>query len=610
MSSSQGEPVTIGGWAQALGEEILPGDAASALTQGVESQYLDYTFGDLFDLDEIQRMQDAFSQATNAASLITLPDGSPVTRPSGFSELCRLIRRSPKGAVRCRRSDAFAGRYNPEGPNIVTCPAAGLLDVGASISLGDNHLANWLAGQVVVDEPDEAEVRLRAKSLDIDPVEFEAALAKVPRMSHERFKALCQSLFLMAGQLSKSAYQSAMLKEYTAKKRIADSKIISMKRIMHDTLNLMPSVVVALDRQGRILMLNDAADRFLSNVRPPRKGRPFTEVLPGSWVEDPELAESFGKGRSYYRHNVKWHDGAELRYCDVMMYPLDREGEGGAVIRVDDVSERVRLERAMLETEKMTSVGGLAAGMAHEINNPLGGVLQGIQNVLRRVDPAFERNRSVAEEHGLSLRAMHGYLKARGVLSMLDGVRESGERAAGIVQDMLNYSRRSDSSIELCDLNKLIDEIINICSCDYDLTRRYDFKQVDVRRHYDPGCAKVPCIPTEIKQVIFNLLRNAAHAMAGGDTSRAPRIDLTTRMRPGEAVVEVSDNGPGFDEETRKRLFEPFFTTKPAGLGTGLGLSVSFFVVTENHGGALEAESRPGRGATFRVRLPLARRDA
>jgi signal transduction histidine kinase len=193
---------------------------------------------------------------------------------------------------------------------------------------------------------------------------------------------------------------------------------------------------------------------------------------------------------------------------------------------------------------------------------------------------------------------------------MLDGVRASGERAAGIVQDMLNYSRRSDSSIELCDLNKLIDEVVNICSCDYDLTRRYDFKQVDVRRHYDPGCAQVPCIPTEIKQVVFNLVRNAAHAMAGGETPRAPRIDLTTRMRPGEAVVEVADNGPGFDEETRKRLFEPFFTTKPAGLGTGLGLSVSFFVVTENHGGALEAESIPGRGATFRVRLPLARRDA
>lgn len=607
--SSYDNMTSMGGWAQVLGEELAPGGDEASGAQSVEAQYMKYTFRDLFDMDEIQRMQDAFATAMGVGSIITLPNGTPLTEPSNFSDLCKLIRRCPKGAARCRKSDALVGRYNPEGPTVAVCLAGGLLDCGASISLGDNHLANWLVGQVLEEDMDEEEVHTRATSLGIAPDQYAEALAKVPRMPRHRFEALGESLFLIANQLSKTAYQNAMLKEYTAKKQLADSKILSMKRIMHDTLNLMPSVVVALDRGGNVLLLNDAADRMLARGRKAVRGRPFTEVLPSHWVEDPELAESFGKGRSYYRHNVKWHDGSEIRFCDVMMYPLDRDGQGGAVIRVDDVSERVRVERVMLQTEKMMSVGGLAAGMAHEINNPLGGILQGIQNVLRRVDPGFARNRDVAAEHGISLEAMRGYLDARSVISMLHGVKESGERAAGIIQDMLSYSRRSDSSFEYCDLNKLIDEVVHLCDCDYDLGRRYDFKLIDVRKHYDKRCVEVPCIPTEMKQVIFNLVRNAAHAMADEDSGKKPRINLITRYRPEEAVIEVSDNGPGFDEETRKRLFEPFFTTKPAGLGTGLGLSVSFFVVSENHNGIMEAESQPGKGATFRVRLPLARKN-
>jgi signal transduction histidine kinase len=116
----------------------------------------------------------------------------------------------------------------------------------------------------------------------------------------------------------------------------------------------------------------------------------------------------------------------------------------------------------------------------------------------------------------------------------------------------------------------------------------------------------VYCDKTEIEQVILNLLKNAAQAMAE-DEAPAPTITLRTRCEPPCALIEVIDNGPGMDEKTLKRIFEPFFTTKEVGSGTGLGLSVSYFIVTEQHRGRLSATSKPGQGACFSIRLPLDR---
>ena len=116
----------------------------------------------------------------------------------------------------------------------------------------------------------------------------------------------------------------------------------------------------------------------------------------------------------------------------------------------------------------------------------------------------------------------------------------------------------------------------------------------------------VCCVATEIEQVILNLLRNAAQAMSGGDLNgRAPVITLRLYKQAEMAVIEVADNGPGMNAKALKRVFEPFYTTKDVGSGTGLGLSVSYFIVTNNHGGTMEAHSGPGNGATFIVRLPL-----
>jgi len=258
----------------------------------------------------------------------------------------------------------------------------------------------------------------------------------------------------------------------------------------------------------------------------------------------------------------------------------------------------------MVQTEKMMSVGGLAAGMAHEINNPLSAVLQGCQNILRRLSAGLPANNQTAQALGVSLDTINAYLEQRGILGFLEGIREAGSRATRIVSDMLAFSRRSDTQFAPASLEEMLETVVRLVSSDYDLRKRYDFRRIEIERDYDPRLGEVYCDRIEIEQVFLNVVKNAAQAMAGGGSPPPHRITLRTREEGNSARVEIEDNGPGMDEETCKRVFEPFFTTKPVGIGTGLGLSVSYFIVTEHHGGSISVSSTPGQGTCFTIRLP------
>jgi len=272
-----------------------------------------------------------------------------------------------------------------------------------------------------------------------------------------------------------------------------------------------------------------------------------------------------------------------------------------------DITERISLQDMLVQTEKMVSVGGLAAGMAHEINNPLSGILQSAQVMQRRLGMDSPANEQAAREVQCAFDSVKHFLEKREVPMLLASIRDAASRAANIVSDMLEFSRRSESTLQPADVSQVMEKALSLCQNDYDLNRNYDFKSIRIERDFEPGVPPVPCVPTQLEQVIMNLLRNTAQATSSSPdvAGRTPVIMLKTR-REGENVrLEVEDNGPGMDEETRRRIFEPFFTTKAPGKGTGLGLSVSYFIVTKNHGGTIRVESEPGQGSRFIITLPL-----
>ena len=279
-----------------------------------------------------------------------------------------------------------------------------------------------------------------------------------------------------------------------------------------------------------------------------------------------------------------------------------------AVVR--DISQRKKTQEMMIQSEKMLSVGGLAAGMAHEINNPLAGMMQSANVIANRLgrDMNIPANHEAARKAGTTMEAIQAFMEDRGILKMVESIRLSGVRAAKIVANMLSFARKSDAGVSSHILSSLMDKTLELAATDYDLKKKYDFKVIEIRKEYEDKLPIVPCEGAKIQQVLLNILINGAQAMQRAGIEK-PVFTLRTKMENAgkTACIEIEDNGPGMDEATRKRVFEPFFTTKPVGEGTGLGLSVSYFIISENHGGEMTVTSSPGQGAKFTIRLPCNR---
>ncbi|MFV0421098.1 PAS domain S-box protein [Oleidesulfovibrio sp.] len=397
----------------------------------------------------------------------------------------------------------------------------------------------------------------------------------------------------------------------------AESESRRLRDLLTNVVDSMPSVLVAVEADGCIVQWNKEAERVTGITAERAKGLHILEAL-GNYPSLAELVRvSIAERRPLVESKVaRAEKSGRIVYEDLIVYPLGSEGHEGAVIRIDDVSERVLMEQTMVQAEKMLSVGGLAAGMAHEINNPLGAIMQGLQNVVRRLDPDNAKNLEYAKSCGLDMGAMTTYLRERKIYRMFSGMREASLRAAGIVSNMLTFSRKSDMSHSSCSVEDMLEDTLVLAETDYDLKKSYDFKSIKIVKEYQ-SVPLITCNKTEVEQVLLNLLRNAAQAFfATGpegvlpDGSRKmichkPVITIRTRRDDRYVYVEIQDNGPGMSEDVQKRVFEPFFTTKPPGVGTGLGLSVSYFIITRNHKGSMVLDSAPGRGSRFTVGLPL-----
>ncbi|MGH7313225.1 MAG: ATP-binding protein [Candidatus Rokuibacteriota bacterium] len=257
----------------------------------------------------------------------------------------------------------------------------------------------------------------------------------------------------------------------------------------------------------------------------------------------------------------------------------------------------------LIQREKMASVGQLVAGVAHELNNPIGFVSSNVTTLedfvarLRKIVEAYrsvtlgdsDRTRIAEQWQALKLDYALKYLDP-----MIQGIREGAERTRKIVRDLRVFARTSDEAWQTVDLHEELESSLT-------LLNHLLKDRVTVHRKFGT-MPSVECVRSQMDQVFLNLLANAAQAIEGPGA-----ITIETRKEDGFAVVSITDTGPGIAPDTIGRIFDPFFTTKPVGEGTGLGLSISYEIV-KKHGGEITAESRPGQGATFTLRIPLARK--
>ncbi len=225
-------------------------------------------FSDIFDIDEIQQMQGLFSDATGVASIITQPDGTPITKPSNFCRLCNdIIRKTDKGLLNCFKSDAALGRHNPTGPLIQPCLSGELWDAGASITVGGNHIANWLIGQVRNEELNEKRMADYADDIGADRKDFLEALKEVPKMSVEQFNKVSKMLFAFANQLSEKAYNNLQLKIHIAEQLKVKEELQNSKEKYKTIINLAVDAFFHGDSDGNFIDINHSATELTGYSR-------------------------------------------------------------------------------------------------------------------------------------------------------------------------------------------------------------------------------------------------------------------------------------------------------------------------------------------------------
>lgn len=366
-------------------------------------------------------------------------------------------------------------------------------------------------------------------------------------------------------------------------------------------------IAVARQSDGTLLEINEAFSRFTGYSREESIGRTTLELgifaTPARRQEfaDTLLRETLVENFSF---DIRHRDGRILN-CSASARLLQINQEPCILSITRDITHIKTMQEMMVQSEKMLSLGGIAAGIAHEINNPLGIILQAAQTLTVRTDPAFPKNIQAAQSLNTNMDGVSRYMRHRKIDVFIRDIEGAAARAAAIVRHMLNFSRKSESKHALCDIHVIIEQALSLAANYYDLKRKFDFKTITIVRDFSANLPHICCTETEIEQVLLNLFRNAAQAMAESASVIMPTLRIST-SRIGQAIrIEIQDNGPGIAPEIRSRIFEPFFTTKDPGSGTGLGLSVSYFIITKGHDGSMNVSSAPGQGTTFVIDLPV-----
>lgn len=409
-----------------------------------------------------------------------------------------------------------------------------------------------------------------------------------------------QTGYVYLGHDITAAVEQELLLEAAVRARTEDLSVantinIKMQERLKGILGKLPFALVGIDLDHRVIYWNELAAGETGIDCDEAHGVLIADV----WKRFPQDVASLKRaveGGEY----TSYRDTLEKRHYSVVVFPV----VDGAVLMREDISTEVKFQETLAQSEKMVAVGGLAAGMAHEINNPLAGMMQCAQVLNERLCKVSARNAAAAKKCGIEFEQILTYMEQRNVLSLLQQLGDSGTRLTSIVSNMLTLAKKDDNVYEPTNIAELIDDTLQIASAEFNLAQSYDFKKIAVHKEFVSSCRWPRCHRSKLQQVFLNLFKNSADALLAVADTRTPRLTIGIREQEDWFVIDVKDNGPGIPEGIEKRIFEPFFTTKEGNRGTGLGLSIGFFIITHTHRGTLSVQSSDA-GTCFTIKLPL-----
>jgi hypothetical protein len=492
----------------------------------------------------------------------------------------RLVSRVMETLVVDRMALMLAPVSTQEDPGgFVTIAHAGFADAAPVLDGRSEVATRLIAGHTLAIDD-----HLPLRRLDVREVEFwrEAGIHYfVPCVSKEGTIAV-MALGRKASAEPLSSEDMALLSAVAAQAAIAlengrlyrqlRTKADELERMRQFSENILESLndgLAVLDRNGRIVRWNRQMEELHGIRHEDAVGHALADIFDPRLVA---LMRDASDGAAYYKLPLLTrHDPPRRLLVNVGSTPL-RDSHAnvvGSIVIVEDISARVQLEEQLQISEKMASIGLLAAGVAHEVNTPLTGISSFTQMLLEGASPEDPKT------------------------AMLEKIERQTFRAAKIVNGLLNLARPAQVDSGPCDVNTVINDVLAL------LEHQFKNGSISVRKELAPIAPVVQGIEHKLQQVFLNLFLNARDAMPKGGW-----LTIVTRQEDGRAVVEVGDTGSGIPADQLSRIYDPFFTTKAIGKGTGLGLSITYGIVQE-HGGTISCDSQVGQGTRFSIHLPL-----
>ncbi|PLX15574.1 MAG: hypothetical protein C0601_12605 [Candidatus Muiribacterium halophilum] len=370
------------------------------------------------------------------------------------------------------------------------------------------------------------------------------------------------------------------------------------RMMMFDRLiNFMPVGIIVFDSLLNVININIQAKEALF-----LKERTINNINDIDFFkEELEKIIKTIKRDSFYNGTISKNTEGDNYYFDISGYKVKMNGKQFFIVKLRDVSENIRLNNLIIHDEKLSSLSSVGAGMAHELNNPIAGVLQSVQNVKNRLDPYNEKNSEVANDLGIDLKKLEKYLEKRGISEFLNNIEKAGGKAADIVEYLKEFAIEESDEFSEFKLSELIERSINILKTDYRLKKDYKSNEFEIIVKGENDLF-INCIPVQLELAIYNVMKNSVQ-FYDKTAEKKPEIVIETSVREKELTIKIKDNGPGIDENVKKKVFNPFFTTRAN--FKGVGLTSSYFVVTEKHNGNIKINSDIGKGTEIIITIPI-----
>jgi PAS domain S-box-containing protein len=547
-------------------------------------------FSDLFDLDDIQHIQDLFSDATGVASIITHPDGKPITRPSNFCRLCNeIIRKTDSGLSNCFKSDAEIGKPSPSGPIIQPCLSGGLWDAGASIIAGGKHIANWLIGQVKNEEQDYQKMLKYANEIGADKKDFMDALDEVPVMSKEKFEKVANMLFAFASEISSRAFQNKQLEQSFQDRKKAEMDLMKEQYLIDALLNNLPDHIYFKDLESRFIRINKAHAMFFGLSDPDQAiGKRdfdfFTDEHAQQAFNDEQNIIRTGhlisleEKETHYDHADTWVSTVKLPLCDKDGRIIGTFGISRDITKHKLAEEEIKLKNELLlttnaEKDKFFSI------IAHDLRGPLSSFLSATEILSEDIQT----------------------LGTQEIKEITLSMKESAKNIYTLLENLLEWSRLRRGGLafdpEKLNLKEKVSDCVDV------LSETAKKKKVEI----------VISLAEETVAFVDNhmfdsILRNlVSNAIKFTNVGGKIRVEALSNNNNHFIEVKVSDSGIGIPLELKSKLFLLSEKTSRPGtngeMSTGLGLLLCKEFI-EKHGGKIWVESEVGKGSSFYFTIP------